>query len=88
MRIVRFLGTSRINQYRRLLISQDNCEIYLTFAEYDTTYVEYLRDAKPSQCGTRSFMVMNEFGPWDTNNCRHMKHLSRIVLAFTIQQSL
>ena len=76
-----------------MLISQDNHEIYLTFAEYDAAYVEYLRD-NSSQDSSKtakrppSFMRMNQFGPWDTTISEHMKQLGHIVLAFTIQQSL
>ncbi|KAJ8128154.1 hypothetical protein O1611_g5484 [Lasiodiplodia mahajangana] len=70
---------------RRLLISQDACEIYLTFAEFDADYVDYV-------CGklmeTKSFLEMNEFGPFDTKHRGQMRELGRLLLAFTIDESL
>src|SRR2546430_15824604 len=66
-RSVRIAHFSRchVNQCRRLLISQDNHEIYLTFAEYDATYAEYLRDTNCQDSSKtakrpRSFMRMNQ----------------------------
>lgn len=38
-----------IDFYRRLLVSQDNHEIWLTIAKYDEEYIQYLRDELPTQ---------------------------------------
>ncbi|KAI1127192.1 hypothetical protein F5Y10DRAFT_243355 [Nemania abortiva] len=70
---------------RRLLVSQDMCEIYLTLAEFDADYVDYV-------CGKdteiQSFLRMNEYGPFDTRLSKQMKALGHLLLAFTINESL
>lgn len=66
--------------YRRLLLSQDRHEIYLTIAEYDSNYIDYLRG---NQRGLLSFLAMNEFGPWDCFDHLHIESLAEILVAFT-----
>ncbi len=43
------LSILTLNQRRRLLISQDRHEIYITIAEYDTEYENYICDRVPSE---------------------------------------
>ncbi|MCJ1425759.1 hypothetical protein MMC29_003659 [Sticta canariensis] len=74
--------------FRRLLISQDSEEIYLTVAECDSAYLSYLIDDEQSAVGEPSFMTMKQYGPWRTKNHHHMEHLGPLVLAFTLQQGL
>jgi hypothetical protein len=71
------------HQIRRLLISQDSYEIYLTFAEYDNGYREYLRgnNDRPT-----AFMTMFQYGPWLTTKAGHMQSLGEVILTFTLQQ--
>ncbi|KAH9890297.1 hypothetical protein F4778DRAFT_753258 [Xylariomycetidae sp. FL2044] len=68
---------------KRLLISQDRNEIYLTFAVYDADYVDYIRGR---QYDKRSFLVMNEFGPFHTEVQSHMHVLAKIMLAFSLEK--
>ncbi|OAT13104.1 hypothetical protein BDBG_08371 [Blastomyces gilchristii SLH14081] len=49
--------------YRRVLVSQNHMEIYLTIAEYDNGYVKYLRGENDEK-DEISLMKMNQFGPW------------------------
>lgn len=73
-------------QFRRLLISQDSFEIYLTLAEYDFAYMKYLRGDAQATIGEPSLMVMNRYGPWSTKNYQHMEQLGVLLLAFTLLQ--
>jgi len=69
---------------RRLLVSQDRHEIYLTMAKFDSSYVKYLRD------GTKEgnpFLRMHEFGPFRIEHMGHMKKVGETILAFTLQMS-
>lgn len=63
-------------------MSQNRHEIYLTIAEYDDAYVEYLHNKNKD---TKSMMKMNEFGPWLVDNKSHMRDFAGIMLAFTLQ---
>jgi len=71
------------HQIRRLLVSQDSVEIYLTFAVYDIAYREYLRGNNKQPT---SFMTMIQYGPWMTTKAGHMESLGHHILAFTLQQ--
>ncbi|KAI1130603.1 hypothetical protein F5Y10DRAFT_235195 [Nemania abortiva] len=65
----------------RLLISQDRHEIYLTFGQFDAAYLDYIRHRAPGS----SFLVMNEYGPFDIGQEKHMEYLGEIVLGFALQ---
>lgn len=71
---------SRSRTYRRLLISQDRQEIYLIRATYDNDYLSYLKGEQVP----RSFLKMEEHGPYIVTNYKHMDNLGRIILAFTM----
>lgn len=70
---------------RRLLISQDVSEIYLTVAEFGSAYKAYLRVDRPNKISEPSFMTMTQYGPWDTMNADHMRQLGQLLLAFTLK---
>lgn len=74
-------------KFRRLLISQDCFEIYLTVASYGSDYVKYLQGDEQATLGEPSFMIMKQYGPWSTKNYEHMDQLGALILAFTLQQS-
>jgi len=74
----------KIRMYRRLLVSQDRHEIYITLAMFDADYVEYVCGGLPEQ---DSFLIMREFGPFFTNDRDHMAILGYFMLAFAIQES-
>lgn len=79
--------------YSRLLVSQDRESIYVTFAEFNSSYVRYIRESPPvpnlsnpldnKSTGT-SFLKMNEYGPFDIGTDNHMSSLGLILLAFCI----
>ncbi|KAI1270804.1 hypothetical protein F5Y07DRAFT_405100 [Xylaria sp. FL0933] len=65
----------------RLIISQDRHEIFLTFAEFDEPYVNYIRHRAE---GT-SYLTMNEYGPFDIGNSEAVEYLGELILAFALQ---
>lgn len=79
----------------RLLVSQDRENIYLTFAEFNSSYVHYIRETTPGpnvstprgkKPSTGSnFLKMNEYGPFNIGKDNHMDSLGHILLAFTIR---
>ncbi|KAI8623451.1 hypothetical protein F5Y19DRAFT_481649 [Xylariaceae sp. FL1651] len=70
---------------RRLLVSQDRHEIYVTIAKFDADYVDYI-------CGhystKHSLLEMQEYGPFETDNSGHMSAFGHMMLAFTIDESI
>ncbi|KAL2821899.1 hypothetical protein BJX63DRAFT_377390 [Aspergillus granulosus] len=68
---------------KRLHLSQDRHEIYLTVAEYDYEYVRYLKD-KDYKPTSKSFMRMQQFGPWDTLIRKDMEKLGPILLGISL----
>ena len=70
---------------RRLFISQDSTEIYLTIAGFESAYKDYLCSKEQSKVRERSFMTMNQYGPWNVRIMEHMEHLGKLLLAFTLR---
>jgi hypothetical protein len=68
---------------RRIHVSQDRHEIFLTFAEYDDDYIAYLKNETPKSANP-SFLTMHEYGPWDTQKPSDMKELGPILLAIAL----
>ena len=66
---------------RRLLISQDYTEIYLTIAEFEPAYKEYVCGNRHSKVSPLSLMTMSQYGPWETWRSDHMAQLGKLVLA-------
>lgn len=73
------------NKSRRLLISQDGHEIYVTIGSYDSDYVKYITDQALSQAD--SFLVMRSYGPFLVNHKNHMENLGVLLLAVTLRYS-
>lgn len=73
----------------RLLVSQDRHQIFLTLAQFDADYVDYICDnTAASMPPTQpSFLQMREYGPFDTVIDSHMKSLGRVLLAFCLRIS-
>lgn len=69
---------------RRLHISQDRHKVFVTVAEYDEEYIKYINN-KHSLNDPPSFLVMHQFGPWDTLRKSHMRELGPILLAISLQ---
>jgi len=59
--------------------------VFLTVAEYDGNYLDYLK-VKPSSTSTKSksFLTVHQYGPWDTTLGSHMRSLGPILLAITL----
>lgn len=72
---------------RRLLVSQDSNEIYLTVAEFESTYRNYLLFEDQDESIERSFMTMYQYGPWNITFKEHMEQLGKLLLAFTLRFS-
>ncbi|RAK98447.1 uncharacterized protein BO80DRAFT_427291 [Aspergillus ibericus CBS 121593] len=66
----------------RLIISQDRQQIYISLAEYNDDYITYLQTGGVHN---NPFLVMHQFGPWDTNNSSAMAELGPILLALTLK---
>lgn len=66
----------------RLMISQDQQEIYVTIARYDDDYVSYLRQEQANE----SFLEMTDYGPFSVKESLQMKVLSRLMLAFSLNR--
>lgn len=64
----------------RLIISQDRHEIYISVAEYGNDYIDYLQTG---QTHNDPFLVMHQYGPWDTLDPDAMDNLGPIILAIT-----
>jgi hypothetical protein len=62
-------------------------EIYLTFAEFDADYVDYIC-GKPTDLKAPSFLRMYESGPFNTRIAKQMEALGHLALAFTIDAAL
>lgn len=80
----------RANENSRLLISQDDDQVWLTFAEYDKEYEDYIRNIPPmrrKKSKKRSFLTMCEHGPWDIDNPEMMRQLGSLILALVYQHS-
>ncbi|MCJ1464763.1 hypothetical protein MMC07_003376 [Pseudocyphellaria aurata] len=60
--------------FRRLLISQDSCEIYMTIAEYDSAYLDYLHGKEEATYDEPSFLKTSQYGPWNTKNYEEMEN--------------
>ncbi|KAL8346407.1 hypothetical protein RB598_000352 [Gaeumannomyces tritici] len=70
---------------RRVLVSQNRDEIYITIATFDKSYTEYITGARPQMSGQTSFLRLVEYGPYLTNNKDQMEKFAVIILAFCLQ---
>ncbi|RDL39095.1 uncharacterized protein BP5553_03435 [Venustampulla echinocandica] len=73
--------------FRRLLISQDSTEIYLTISEFDQQYLDYITGLQQPPDQQRSFTYLVTMGPWFINKESHTRDLGSLLLAFTLHQS-
>jgi len=76
--------TANNNNSRGLIISQDLRDIYLTFATYNTSYLEYLRNRRHGQEAQR-LLTMQEYGSWDIGSHDDIQHLAQIIVAFVLR---
>ncbi|KAI0421644.1 hypothetical protein F5X98DRAFT_249988 [Xylaria grammica] len=73
-------GTSR-----RLLVSQDRHEIYVTIAKFNADYIDYIRGRQSTD---RSFFAMQDYDPSRTDKRNHMSAFGHPISAFTIDESI
>lgn len=66
----------------RLLVSQDNHEIFLTIADYDHRYLAYLKNGDTSR---GPLLKMQTYGPWNIAHPTHMKDLAMIILCVAFE---
>lgn len=69
---------------RRLLISQDRHEVYLTVDEYNAEYIDYIT-RKEAELG-KTFLYMTEYGPYNIGDSSEIYRLGRVILAFALQE--
>jgi hypothetical protein len=67
---------------RRVIISQDRHEIYVTVGTFDDNYVRYVQDEVEY---ANSFLRMKEYGPFNVNKPKQMDVLGCILLGLSIQ---
>ncbi|CAG8359254.1 unnamed protein product [Penicillium salamii] len=72
---------------QRIIVSQANSEIYITMANYDQDYLDYLQgQSDPRRNDSpESFLRMTEYGPWRIDNRSNMHHLAQAIMAFCLQ---
>lgn len=71
---------------RRLLISQDRHEIYLSVATFDDEYVKYIQGRPTSK--EPSLLIMQSYGPFPVADKSEMMQLGVYLLAFSCQGEL
>ncbi|KEZ46422.1 hypothetical protein SAPIO_CDS0745 [Scedosporium apiospermum] len=79
------LRANKKKKATRLLISQDRHEIYVNFATFGAAYVDYIRGS-PSFDETEAFLTIQETGPYNVDNHKHMRNLATLMYAFTLQE--
>ncbi len=70
---------------RRVLVSQDRHEVYVTCATYTSDYVRYLRNQLSRPPNANLFMTMNEFGPFVIRRPSNLRDLGAVLLALTLK---
>jgi hypothetical protein len=65
----------------RILLSQDDTDVYVTFAEYDDDWLKYLRTGK---LRTLSLLTMNQYGPYSLGDADVVQDLAEILLAISL----
>jgi hypothetical protein len=67
------------------MFSQDWHEIYLALASGHKDYVDYLdKDENKGKILPNSHLTMEDFGPLNTKEARHIKDLAIFVVACTV----
>ena len=63
---------------RRVIISQDGNEVYLTFPEFDQFWIRYIQNGRLDRAG---HMTMRKYGPWKIEKSHDIEHFAAIFLA-------
>lgn len=77
---------ANIFEHSRLLIAQDRQEIYVIVATYDKDYFSYLKGKhrQGQAAHKKSFLMMEEYGPFNVEKRSQMDMLGKIMLAVTM----
>ncbi|KAH8812178.1 hypothetical protein F5884DRAFT_304549 [Xylogone sp. PMI_703] len=70
---------------RRIMVSQDLDQVWVTFGEYDRAYLQYLRGAARDG-DDQSFLTMHEYGPWDVRDENAMRNLGPLIHAIVMRR--
>lgn len=68
--------------HRRIHIAQDRNDVFVTIAEYDGSYLDYLNNKTSS---SHSFLRMHQYGPWNTLNASDVRDLGAVLLAISLR---
>ncbi|CAH0056033.1 unnamed protein product [Clonostachys solani] len=75
------VSKDRKTVFRRLLISQDQNEIYITVASFRSSYINFVQGLGTGD----TFLEMEEFGPFSLQDPGLMEALSLTMLAFPLE---
>ncbi|KAB8256852.1 hypothetical protein BDV32DRAFT_152872 [Aspergillus pseudonomiae] len=65
---------------KRVLVSQDGTEIYISVFQYDQGWLRYLEGGRGCIVNA-GFAYMHRYGPWNIRRAAQMKHFAEIILA-------
>lgn len=68
------------------MFSQHYNDVYLTWANFDKTYIDYLRGGDGVGASSRSFLNLKCTGPFNIHDPVHMRLLGSLILNLTIVQ--
>ncbi|KAM3526471.1 hypothetical protein MY4038_006832 [Beauveria bassiana] len=77
--------------YRRILLSQDQREVYVTIATYTEKYISYILHSvnKPAYAQgtltTDDFLRMYPYGPFRVDVRKEMEQLAQVLIALSYQ---
>ncbi|GAB1201872.1 hypothetical protein APSETT445_000464 [Aspergillus pseudonomiae] len=65
---------------KRVLVSQDGTDIYISVFQYDQGWLRYLEGGRGSIVHA-GFAYMHRYGPWNIRKAAQMNHFAEIILA-------
>ncbi|KAK8140903.1 hypothetical protein G3M48_001453 [Beauveria asiatica] len=74
-------GKEPKRKYRRVLISQNRRDVFITIGSYDETYIDYITNVSQ----TEAFLEMKRYGPFEIVDAADMERLCLFLLALCIQ---
>lgn len=67
---------------RRVLVSQDGMQLFVTFAQTPKEWRKFLLENKTTG-NTYSLMRLYRYGPWSLQEADHVREIAAILLAIT-----
>ncbi|KAM3565399.1 hypothetical protein ARSEF4850_001435 [Beauveria asiatica] len=77
-------GKEPKRKYRRVLISQNRRDVFITIGSYDETYIDYITNVSQ----TEAFLEMKRYGPFEIVDAADMERLCHFLLALCIQERI